>query len=196
MNLDRLKGVINDKGYVIFDDDSKPYNLNYGAIRDTGGQWNDMFFMFWNYHGKWSFIKWMGTTDPSPLYLKDPINTKGSAIMVEDQHRGLFKLGLHRRRYQALVPARPVGVHRIPKGFTYADIDKISELPIDVGMHGTNSHRAHTKIEMPKIGLYGAGCQVTLAYMEYLVAMGIWKPGLLNWGGTLTYTLLNRNDFK
>ena len=96
------------KGYTVFEDDSKPYNLNYGAFRDMGGQWNDIFFVFWKYKGNWNLIQWMGTTDPGAYYLKHPLNVKGTAILSEGQHRGLFKLGKHRGKYAALVQAKPV----------------------------------------------------------------------------------------
>ena len=116
--------------------------------------------------------------------------------MVEGQHRGLYKLGKHRGRYEALRPAKPVGVHRIPAGFTYADIDELASLPIDVGMHGTNFHGAHKEYEAGTIGRYSAGCQVALLFAEYLIALEICKGGFKSWGPTLTYTLLNTNDFQ
>lgn len=187
--------VMSDKGHTIFQGDKSPYNLNYVGIRDIGGQWNDQFNLLWKYKGVWSCVSWMGTTDPGAFYLKKPLNVKGTAIIPEGQHRGLYKLGKHRGRYECLVPARELGVWRIPKGWDYNDIDKLADLALDMGWHGTNSHHAHTEFEVSKIGRYSAGCQVTLNYMEYMMALYLWKQALKQWG-TLSYTILNIKDFN
>ncbi len=196
IGIQEIIKVLARKGYVLFDDDRKPYNLNYIGIRDVGGQWNDKFVLMWRYKGEWSIVIWSGTTDPGAYYLDKPLNVKGTAIMVEGQHRGLYGMGKHRGRYKALQPVKKVGVHRIPKGVDYADIRDLSDLPIDIGWHGTNSHRAHTSVEVAKIGRYSAGCQVSLNHSEYLNALYLWEQGFKNWGKTLTYTLLNITDFE
>lgn len=184
--------VLNKKGYALFEGDKKPFNLNYIGIRDMGGQWNDQFVLMWKYKGNWSFYTWMGTTDPGAYYLKNPMNVKGTAIMAEGQHRGLYKLGRHRGRYDALVQASKVKVYRD------GDRDskpELNSLKVYEGFFGINSHRAHTKVEVSRIGKYSAGCQVTWQHLEYLVALWIWKQGFKSWP-TLTYTLLNINDFN
>ncbi len=91
-----LMKVANRKGYVIFENDTKPYNINYWGIRDSGGQFNDEFHLFWKYKGNWSHIIHMGTTDPGKHYLVNPLNDKGCAILPEDQYRGVWKLGKHK----------------------------------------------------------------------------------------------------
>ena len=194
--LDDIIKVYTKKGHVIFKDDSKPYNLNYGGIRDLGGQWNDIFFIFWFYNGLVNMVQWKGTADPGAFYLKDPMNVKGSAIIPDGQHLGLFGEGMHKGRYWALTPCRELAVWRIPEGWTYADIDKLSNLELDTGWHGTNSHRAHDEVEVMKIGKYSAGCQVTLNPDEYDVAVEIWKKGFEYWGPKLSFTIVNINDFS
>ncbi len=187
--------AINRKGYILFEQTNKPYNLNFFAIRDMGGQWNDQFGLMWKYKTGWAFVPWMGTTDPGAYYLKDPLNVKGTAILPEGQHRGLYGTGKHRGRYKCLKPVRKVGVYRIPKGFTYADIDKLSDLPLDIGWHGTNYHHAHDKVEVAKIGKYSAGCQVAHNIDEYGESLTLIDKGFKHWGNTITYTILNVNDF-
>jgi len=193
MKIEELIKAYQLKGHTLFEDDSKPYNLNYGAIRDMGGQWNDLFYIIWKYKGKWNLIQWMGTTDPGAYYLKNPLNAKGTAILPEGQHRGLFKRGLHKGQYPALVQAREVMVYRD------ADQDETPEVNDrqvkDLGYHGLNSHRAHTEAEVRVIGKYSAGCQVTLNPDEYDIAFLLWEKGFEYWGETLTYTLFNVNDF-
>ena len=193
MKLEELIKVYQRKGHVIFEDDRKPYNLNYGVIRDMGGQWNDLFFLFWKYKGKWNLIQWMGTSDPGAYYLKNPLNVLGTAILPAGQHRGLFKRGLHKGAYKALVQARPVMVYRD------ADKDETPEINDrqvkDTGWHGINSHRAHQDFEVRTIGKYGGGCQVTLNPDEYDVVDRVWDKGFEYWGETLTYTILEVEDF-
>jgi len=193
MTISDLFKVYQRKGYIIFEDDSKPYNLNYGGIRDMGGQWNDEFFMFWKYKGKWSIISWMGTTDPGAYYLKNPLSVIGTAILSEGQHRGLFKEGLHKGLYPALVQAKPVKVYRDADKDEIPEIDKqISE----IDMFGINSHRAHQDVEIRTIGKYSAGCQVTLNPDEYEIMLRLAIYSFKYWGDTLTYTLFNKTDFK
>ncbi len=187
--------AIHRKGHILFERTDKPYNLNFIAVRDIGGQWNDQFILMWKYKTGWAFVPWMGTTDPGAFYLKKPLNVKGTMILPEGQHRGFFKKGKHRGRYKCLKPAREVGVYRIPKGWTYADIEKLSDLTLDIGWHGSNYHRAHTEVEVKKIGLYSAGCQVAQNIDEYGESLHITDQGFKHWGDTLTYTILNVNDF-
>ncbi len=184
--------AINRKGYILFERTEKPYNLNYIGIRDMGGQWNDQFILMWKYKSGWAFVPWMGTTDPGAYYLKNPMNVKGTAILPEGQHRGLFMSGLHRKAYRALVQAREVGVYR--------DGDKdsmpeLNSLKLDVGWHGINAHRAHKEFEVKTIGKYSGGCQVTHNNDEYNQKIHLADQGFAHWGKTLTYTLLNINDF-
>ncbi len=187
-----IEKIMTQKGHLIFKSDAKAYNLNYIGIRDMGGQWNDQFILMWKYNGHWSYVTWMGTTDPGAYYLKHPLNVNGTAILPEGQHRGMFKSGKHQGRYTALVQAREIEVYRD------GDKDKTPELnslTLYKGWHGINSHRAHTKFEVTEIGKYSAGCQVTHNIEEYRIFMYLTGLGFKYWGKTLTYTLLNINDF-
>ncbi len=184
--------AINRKGYILFERTDKPFNLNFFAIRDMGGQWNDQFGLMWKYKSGWAFVPWMGTTDPGAYYLKNPLNVKGTAILPEGQHRGLFKSGMHQGKYKALVQAREVGVYR---DGDKDEMPELNSLTLDVGWHGINGHRAHTKAEVTRIGKYSAGCQVTVNIDEYGEMLHLTDQGFKHWGKTLTYTLLNVNDF-
>ena len=126
--------VLVDKNYVVFQNDTKPYNLNYVGIRDTSGvnTFNDVFSAFWKYKGEWSNITWKGTTDPGTYWLEHP----------------------------------------------------------------SNPHRANAKSESTQIDKWSAGCQVTANPNEYDVFIQVCKEAKEIWGEGLTYTLLNKNDFK
>jgi hypothetical protein len=84
-------------GYKVFDNDSKPYNLNIVGLRTadmTPNTFNDWEFVFWKYRGSWEGMKFPITTDPGLYYLKNPplarqssspgsILVSGSAVCTE-----------------------------------------------------------------------------------------------------------------
>jgi len=177
------------KGYKIFDNDSKPFNINYWGIRDKDTGFNDEFYLFWKYNGLWSQFSRMGTTDPGQHYLKNPINDKGTLILQEDQWRGCWELGFHKGQYEALVQCKPVTVWR--------DYNKDSNLDYtnpDTGFFGCNHHRAHDTHEVSKIGKYSAGCQVTHNPNNYRIFINILKQSAEVWGNSFSYTLINKED--
>ena len=183
------------KGYAVFENDSKAFNLNYVGIRDASsvGQFNDWLVLFWKHNSQWnSFIR-KGTTDPGTYYLNNPMNVDGTAILKEGQHKGAWKLGKHQGKYEALVQRKPVTVIR--------DFDRDSELDLDsgvekTGMFGINHHRANSKRESTVVGKWSAGCQVTADPHEYDVFLSICKESFELYGNAISYTLLNINDLK
>lgn len=180
------------KGYAIFENDSKPLNLNYVGIRDTSsvGKFNDIFAIFWKYRGAWNqFIRY-GTTDPGMYYLKNPLNVKGTAILKEGQMRGAFQLGKHRGKYEALVQKKEVVVIRDPNRDNVLDMGGVE----DNGWHGINHHRAMSKDEASKVGKFSAGCQVTWNPHEYDLFIALCKEASEVWGNSFSYSLLNVND--
>lgn len=185
------------KGYAIFENDSKPFNINYVGIRDEDGvgQFNDLLVMFWKYKGAWSSFARMGTTDPGLYYLKNPLNVDGTAILKEGQMRGAFMMGYHQGKqdHPALVQKKAVTVIRDANRDDILDINNGVE---DTGFFGINHHRALKKGEVGKVGRFSAGCQVTLNPHEYDVFIGICGESEEIWGPGLTYTLINKNDLK
>ena len=105
VTISDIKKVMLRKGHAVFENDTRPFNLNYIGIRDpqNAGAWNDQFIVFWKYKGLWNKIARMGTTDPGIYYLKHPLNPLGTAIHPEGQHRALLRLDKHQGRYTALV---------------------------------------------------------------------------------------------
>ncbi len=175
------------KGYKVFENDTKPYNLNIWGIRNPQTGFNDEFHIFWKYKGSWSHFTMMGTTDPGSYYLENPLNLKGTAILQEGQHRGLFKLGKHKGKYLALVQNSEVTVWR-----DYNKDNVLDFVNPDKGMFGINFHRAHSKYEVTQIGRFSAGCQVVLNPTEF--DMFIYLCQRASWGDSFTYTLINISD--
>ena len=189
-----LMRVMKLKGYAVFENDSKAFNINYVGIRDSSnvGSFNDTFVIFWKHNGHWSYFTRMGTTDPGKYYLQHLLNSKGTAILKEGQYRGAWKLGKHQGKYTALVQRKPVTVIRDFNKDLELDIDNGVE---DTGYHGINHHRSHSTAEVSKIGRYSAGCQVTHNPQNYDVFISICQQATELWGEGISYTLLNKNDF-
>ena len=111
-----LKRIAKRKRYNIFDDNSKPFNLNIWGIRNRNlkaGYFDDLLVVFWKENnGAWTVVSFEVTTDPSDISLINFRNNLGTAIITEAQHRGVWQLGLHKGQYEALVQRRPITVIR------------------------------------------------------------------------------------
>jgi len=195
MELKDIIRVMTRKGYVVFENDAKPLNINYVGIRNIANvnTFNDTFVMFWKYAGQWSSFYWFGTTDPGTYYLENPMNDMGTAILKEDQYRGAWKMGLHQGKYDALVQKKEVTVIRDANKDGVLDLDAGTE---ETGFFGINHHRANEKNESIQVDKWSAGCQVTADPHLYDVFIQICKESEEIWGDGLTYTLLNVDDFQ
>ena len=186
--------VMTLKGYAVFENDTKPLNLNYVGIRDISGvnKFNDLLVLFWKYRGNWSIFTRPATTDPGIYYLNNPLSNLGTAVLKEDQYRGAWKLGKHQGKYDALIQRKEVTVIRDSNKDGVIDLDSGYE---ESGFFGINHHRANAKNESIQVDKWSAGCQVTADPHLYDLFIQICKQSADLWGEGLTYTLLNINDF-
>lgn len=193
--IKEIMRVMNLKGYAVFENDSKPFNLNYVGIRNTTSvnSFNDKLIMFWKYKGQWSIFQRMGTTDPGLYYLNNPLNVEGTAILKPNQYRGCWQLGKHQGKYEALVQRKKVTVLRDNDGDGELDTQGVKE---ETGFFGINHHRASSNHASGQVDKWSAGCQVTADPYEYAVFMQICKESAEIWGNSFTYTLLTENDIK
>ena len=194
MEVKDIVKVMNLKGYTVFENDSKPLNINYVGIRDISNvnKFNDWFVMFWKYKGQWSSFWRHGTTDPGTYWLKKPMKIEGTAVLKEGQYRGAWQLGLHRGDYSALIQRKEVTVIRDGNKDGVIDLDAGYE---ETGFYGINHHRANSKRESTQVDKWSAGCQVTASPQLYDIFIQICRESAEIWGEGLTYTLLNVNDF-
>ena len=157
--IDELLNVAQKKGYKVFDNDSKNFNINIWGIRAVPGVVNafdDLIVVFWKYNGLWNVRYFNATTEPGRYWLNNPINTNGTAILKEGQYKGIWKIGLHQNKYTALVQVGNATVIR--------DNDKDSELDynvsVETGLFGINCHRAGANGQSITVDKWSAGCQV------------------------------------
>tara|TARA_R110000803_G_scaffold128158_2_gene195544 strand:- start:340 stop:948 length:609 start_codon:yes stop_codon:yes gene_type:complete len=184
-------------GYVVFQNDSKPYNLNIVGVRATypkANKFNDMICCFWKYEGYWNLMVSQITTLPGTKWMLDPMNKNGCAILVPGQYRSAYKLDLHAGKYLALCQrAGNVSVYRDDnKDYNY-DYDPAT---IQTGMFGINIHRASAYTELENVGANSAGCQVFQDPAEYDVFIDVFKKSQEFWGDKFTYTLIEQKYFE
>ena len=92
--LPDIAKAMSKKGYAFFEKADKPFNLNIIGIRSSNNKpdsFDDIITVSWKYKAGWSFLKFMATTDPGIYWLNNPMNVKGTAILLPGQYRDAFK---------------------------------------------------------------------------------------------------------
>jgi len=198
MDTKQILAVMESKGYAVFKDDSKPFNLNMIGIRSkdmTPDVYNDRLIYLWKYAGQWSLFSVPVTVDAGLYWLLNPMTSKGTALVKAGQYRGVWKLGKHRGKYTALVQKKPITVIRDGDSDAQIDLDSGSE---ETGFYGINHHRAGISVpkKEAKIAKYSAGCIVTSHPNVYEIEINLLKQAADFWGNSFTFTLLNEADFE
>lgn len=150
-----LLDAIENLGYVVFE--SGLYNLNIIGIRNKGSQANtfdDRICVVCRDEKGWITRTWPCTTDPGTYWRENPMSIDGTAIVVPGQYRGIYRIGKHRGRYDALVQtAGPIKVYRDSNKDEILDMGNASD-----GYFGINIHKAGTDSSV--VDRWSAGCQV------------------------------------
>lgn len=195
-STEEILAVMRRKGYVIFSNQSKNFNLNLVGIRSKTNKPNafdDLMCAIWLFDDRWHQKAYQITTDPGLYWLKNPMHVDGTAILKEGQYRGLWEIGQHQGRYKALVQARPCTVIRDANRDDRLDFSGGIE---DVGLFGINCHRAAASGTSAEVDKWSAGCQVFANAKDFQEFMCMCEIARINWGNSFTYTLLNERDFE
>lgn len=174
------------KGYEVFENASRPYNLNIVGWRNKEARVNEfddyiaLYYVLPNH--KWNAHYFKATTLPGKPYLLDPLNRKGTAILVPGQYQGAYKLGLH-KGYMALKQVKEVLVYRDSNKDEKLDLGKV-----EAGLFGIDIHRAGLLSSV--VGMHSAGCQVIQSRDDYKQFIDLCSLSAQRWGNSFTYTLL------
>lgn len=189
-----IEKTVKSKGYLWFE--KGDYNINIVGVRNyANGKkatnlFDDRITLIYKENEEWMFHSFKATTEPSPLYLKNPINKKGTAILKPMQHRKAYSLGLHQGQYEAL---RQVGELRVFRDDDRdGDYDYINESASF--NDGINIHRASPTGESIYIEKWSAGCQVIANIKDWNKFLSIVKKSASLYGGKFTYTLITTDD--
>lgn len=171
--------------YKWYDD---KFQLNIIGIRNPKkivNAFDDFLYVIYrNHNNDWRIHQWEVTTDPGLSVLRNPINTKGAAILVPGQYK--YKLGLHKNKYKALVQAAPVKVYRDSNRNSVHNFDDAS---IEEGWFGINIHKAG--VESTVVDGWSAGCIVFSKAANYAEFIKICEKSSAIHKNEFTYTLLN-----
>ena len=194
---EQVETALKRKGYAFFDGNKK-YNLNLVGIRNSSGsakKFDDTLLVLYRDDDKdWELLSCEITTEPGPSILRKPINEAGTAILVPDQYRGVYKIDTHggKNRHIALCQRNgPVKVYRD------TDKDGIPETvgrEIQEGMFGINIHRHARPDEKEYVGGSSAGCQVFKSSRQFAQFMDVCNRAADKYGNSFTYTLIKEKD--
>ena len=193
---ENIMNIFDRKGYNFFDG-NKPFNINIFGVRmktDTNDFDDYLGVAFRDGDGEKVVHIWSATTDPGKHWLENPLNTKGTAIVVPGQYPGLWKIGKHQGKYTALRQKGKVKVYRDNDKDAEHDLDPST---IEEGKYfGINCHRSNPKSESYMVNKWSAGCQVFKRVDDFNKLMKIAKVSADKYGNSFTYTLLEESDFE
>jgi len=167
--------------------------FNLFGIRNEENQeqdeWNDYigFFTDINIY----FFK--GTTDPGYYYTKNPVNKDGTAHLCLGFHKQIWKIGLHKGKYEAFCNKWPCNKTRIWRDFDADGELDYSDEKIYTGYFGINLHRANEDYLVSTVGKYSAGCQVVRNNNSFQFILEEAKKSGLE---KFSYFLFNKNQIN
>jgi len=192
-----FKGVLDAKKYAFFE--KGDYNVNIIAVRNGSGRadiFDDFMNVVYKIDGEWVVDSYIITTEPGPRILRRPLQSvahKGTAILVPDQYRSTYQIGLHggKRKYIAIVQrGGEVKVWRDNNRDSKPDY--VGEK--DEGWYGINIHRHWGSDEKDYTGSVSAGCQVFQSSKDFYEFMDTCNIAAERWKNSFTYTLLEERD--
>jgi hypothetical protein len=195
LSIKYLQSVIEDKGYAFFT--KGDYNVNIIGIRNPNqiaNSFDDTIICAYKISGQWFIKEWQITTDAGKYWLQHPMNSKGTAILVPNQYRGVYTIDKHLGKYYALCQRNgEVEVWRDDNKDQILDFNDVSK---QWGYFGINIHRSNPHTESQKVEKWSAGCQVFKKIDDFNEFMEICNKAKDEWGNSFTYTLINEEDLK
>lgn len=193
VSVEKIESVLKQKRYEFFTNGD--YNLNIIGFRNknlVANKFDDTLGLFYKVDGKWVVKAYPITTDAGTYWLKNPMDIRGTAILVPNQYRGVYAIRKHLGKYDALCQTN--GVVK-----TYRDNDKdnildMDEKSITTGMYGINIHRSNPYTESAEIGKWSAGCQVFQKVSDFNEFMEICYKSRKMYGNHFTYTLMLESE--
>lgn len=183
------------KGYAYFT--KGDYNLNIIGVRSNQNnkvtnKYDDCLVMIYHNCKGWQRVIYTITTEPGLSTMKNPSNSKGTAILAPGQYRGAYKIDKHLGKYDALCQRnKAVKVYRDNNRNEVYDYKPET---IDTGIFGINIHRSNESYTRNTVDNYSAGCQVFNDPKEFNSFMTIVKRSAKIFGNNFTYTLITEED--
>ena len=195
ISIKYLQQIIEDMGYAFFTKGN--YNVNIIGIRNpnlVANSFDDTMICAYKISDQWVLKEWQITTDAGKYWLQHPMNSKGCALLVPNQYRGVYKIDKHLGKYYALCQRNgEVEVYRDDNKDQILDFDDATK---QWGMFGINIHRSNPYNESKRVDKWSAGCQVFKKVDDFNEFMTICNKAREEWGNSFTYTLIKEEDLK
>jgi hypothetical protein len=193
MTINHLANAIKSYGYKM---NSRPFEINLIGVRSSNAQPNsfdDTLHVFYNNgRGQWVLHSFPCTTDPGTYWLKNPIVSKGTAILKAGQYAGAYEIGIHRGKYKALVQRGPLNIVRDYNRDNRIDLNSLKS---ETGNNfGINIHRANASGTTKTVDRYSAGCQVLANATDFTFLMQLAEIHRKLYGNKFTYTLFDESS--
>lgn len=189
-----LEKTLKNKNYAYFSNGL--YNINIVGVRSANKEVTNKFddYLIVEYKDKKNLKRkiWSITTDPGLTYINNPSNKKGTAILVPNQYRGVYKLDLHNGKYKALCQRN--GAVQVYRDDNKDSIYDYNPTTIEKGNFGINIHRADASWTRETIDNYSAGCQVFNNPIDFHDFIKLCETSASYYGNKFTYTLINEED--
>jgi hypothetical protein len=198
--LDEITRVMTAKGYKLYKGQKKgERGLNLVGIRRktaSPDKFDDTIAVFFLIPGAADIMYFSITTDPSPHYLKHPVNSAGTAILKEGQYIDTHKVSMHSppsgNKHMAVC-------QRLGNVTVFRDKNKDGKLNLvnpQSGMFGINIHKGPLNGNWDtKNPNYSAGCQVFADADDFKIFLDRCKKEAADVNNVFSYTLLNESDF-
>lgn len=187
-----ILNYINKKGLKLY---SRPFELNIIGIRDAKARPNcfddSITIMYMREDRTWEAKVFKATTDPGTAWLRDPMTPGGTAILKPGQYIDSYQLGMHRRKYRALIQKSPVIIWRDNNKDDVADYNLKKQ---ETGLFGINIHKAADNGVTKYIDKYSAGCQVLASADDFNTLIQLAERHRKLYGNKFTYTLIADSD--
>ena len=190
-----LKSLFEKKGYAFFTNGK--YNVNIIGVRSEQGgkvtnKFDDYLVLDYNDENGHQRKIWSITTEPGAKLMKAPSNSKGTAILVPGQYRGVYKVDIHNGKYKAV--CQRLGTVKVYRDNNRDMVYDYNPGSIDTGWFGINIHRADASWTRSTIDGYSAGCQVFNNPKEFADFLSIVEKSKDIFGNKFTYTLIEEKD--
>ena len=193
---EQIEKAVKSKKYVWFEG-AKDFDVNIVGVRNNVATiadkvtnvFDDCMTLSFKEGGVWKFYCWAITTDPGTKAVKEFSNPNGVARVVPGQYRGMWAVGLHQGKYEAMRQVKPVKVYR--------DKNKdmsFNETVIQEGIFGINGHRSSPTSESMYVENWSEGCQVFKKIKDFNEFMVLINKAKAIHGNAFTYTLLESTD--
>lgn len=191
MDATSVESAVKAKGFAWFENGD--FNLNIVGFRSPGNTvtnlFDDKLTVTYKENGVVKFHEWTITTDPGKYFMQVKLgNPKGTAKLKSGQYRGVYQIGMHNGKYEALVQTGG-------KVTAWRDGDKdaiYDEEKTETGYFGINIHKAGKSSS--KVDNWSAGCQVFKNEADFNEFMEIVRKARKLWGNKFTYTLIDLDE--